>query len=166
MAALLKVSAAFASIVPAVEAVDETFKAATETIEDYVNRTARTALEADRIKGLAAVGNTEALTRLGVPAYLHGSHASGLANVPFDGYRAELHKGERVLTAQDNEIFNNLLSGSGRAQGSPRLESLMERLVQSMGEMRYEVQAAVHQAAEPPALWSRWSAPAAMRFVP
>lgn len=147
VAALLKVSAAFASIVPAVEAVDETFKAATETIEDYVNRTARTALEADRIKGLAAVGNTEALTRLGVPAYLHGSHASGLANVPFDGYRAELHKGERVLTAQDNGIFNNLLSGSGRSQGSPRLESLMERLIQSMGEMRYEVQAAVHQAA-------------------
>jgi tape measure domain-containing protein len=30
---------------------------------------------------------------------LHGSHADGLDYVPFDGYRAELHKGERVLTA-------------------------------------------------------------------
>jgi len=31
-----------------------------------------------------------------------GSHAGGLAYVPYDGYVAELHKGERVLTAQDN----------------------------------------------------------------
>ena len=31
-----------------------------------------------------------------------GSHASGLAYVPFDGYLAELHEGERVLTAQQN----------------------------------------------------------------
>ena len=30
---------------------------------------------------------------------LHGSHATGLNYVPFDGYRAELHKGERVQTA-------------------------------------------------------------------
>ena len=33
-----------------------------------------------------------------------GSHANGLANVPFDGYIAELHKGERVLTAQENKV--------------------------------------------------------------
>lgn len=31
---------------------------------------------------------------------INGSHANGLAYVPFDGYRAELHRGERVLTAQ------------------------------------------------------------------
>lgn len=31
-----------------------------------------------------------------------GTHASGLSYVPFDGYLAELHKGERVLTAQQN----------------------------------------------------------------
>lgn len=30
---------------------------------------------------------------------LHGSHANGLDYVPFDGYRAELHRGERVQTA-------------------------------------------------------------------
>jgi hypothetical protein len=30
---------------------------------------------------------------------LHGSHANGLEFVPFDGYRAELHRGERVQTA-------------------------------------------------------------------
>jgi len=31
-----------------------------------------------------------------------GSHAGGLAYVPYDGYIAELHRGERVLTAAEN----------------------------------------------------------------
>lgn len=33
---------------------------------------------------------------------INGSHANGLDYVPFDGYIAELHKGERVQTASDN----------------------------------------------------------------
>lgn len=38
----------------------------------------------------------------GKGAKVDGSHANGLANVPFNGYIAELHKGERVLTANEN----------------------------------------------------------------
>lgn len=34
-----------------------------------------------------------------------GSHADGLAYVPFDGYVAELHKGERILTAAENRML-------------------------------------------------------------
>lgn len=36
----------------------------------------------------------------------NGSHAGGLAYVPFDGYIAELHKGERVLTASEASEYN------------------------------------------------------------
>lgn len=42
-------------------------------------------------------------------AKVNGSHANGLNYVPFDGYIAELHKGERVLTKDENEsIFRSL----------------------------------------------------------
>ena len=42
-------------------------------------------------------------------AKVNGSHANGLNYVPFDGYIAELHKGERVLTKDENEsIFGSL----------------------------------------------------------
>lgn len=34
---------------------------------------------------------------------IDGSHADGLNYVPFNGYIAELHKGERVLTADENK---------------------------------------------------------------
>ena len=44
---------------------------------------------------------------MGVITQINGSHANGLANVPFDGYIAELHKGERVMTAQENNNSNN-----------------------------------------------------------
>lgn len=36
----------------------------------------------------------------------NGSHAGGLAYVPFNGYIAELHKGERVLTASEASEYN------------------------------------------------------------
>lgn len=37
----------------------------------------------------------------------NGSHAGGLAYVPFDGYIAELHRGERVLTASEARAYND-----------------------------------------------------------
>ena len=42
-----------------------------------------------------------------VNARVDGSHAGGLRSVPFDGYIAELHKGERVLTAREASRYNN-----------------------------------------------------------
>ena len=46
-----------------------------------------------------------------------GSHRTGKANVPYDGYRAELHKGEEVLTVSDPRNSRNLRKGEGYGQG-------------------------------------------------
>lgn len=38
---------------------------------------------------------------------IDGSHKLGLSRVPFDGYIAELHEGERVLTKEENKNYSN-----------------------------------------------------------
>lgn len=50
-----------------------------------------------------------------VPSYakVNGSHRSGLARVPRDGYIAELHKDEEILTANDPRNRNNKNGGYG-----------------------------------------------------
>ena len=55
-----------------------------------------------------AVGKLTGTARVNVAT--DGSHAGGLDYVPFDGYIAELHKGERILTAQEAREY----SGGGR----------------------------------------------------
>lgn len=37
--------------------------------------------------------------------FLNGTHYNGLDYVPFDGYNARLHKGERILTKKENEVY-------------------------------------------------------------
>lgn len=43
---------------------------------------------------------------------INGSHKTGLDYVPFDGYIAELHRGERVLTATENKEYGTLTNGN------------------------------------------------------
>lgn len=38
---------------------------------------------------------------------MDGSHRTGLREVPFDGYIAELHKGEMVLTAHEAKQYRD-----------------------------------------------------------
>ena len=38
---------------------------------------------------------------------IDGTHKTGLDYVPFDGYIAELHRGERVLTAEENNAYSS-----------------------------------------------------------
>ncbi|WYD28169.1 phage tail tape measure protein [Fusobacterium animalis] len=57
-------------------------------------------------------------------ATINGSHANGLNYVPFDGYIAELHKGERVLTKDENEsIFGSLRNRLQNAAQSSKAEN-------------------------------------------
>lgn len=44
---------------------------------------------------------------------VNGSHANGLDYVPYNGYVAELHEGERVLTKQQNKEYNEGKANSG-----------------------------------------------------
>lgn len=41
---------------------------------------------------------------------IDGSHKSGLSYVPYDNYIARLHKGERVLTNEENQVYGSLLN--------------------------------------------------------
>lgn len=66
-----------------------------------------------------------------------GSHAGGLAYVPYDGYIAELHQGERVLTAQ--EAQNYIAQAVPRSFEPPRgdntqqvLSSMLEQAVNAI----------------------------------
>lgn len=42
-----------------------------------------------------------------------GSHANGLSYVPKDDYKANLHKGERVLTRAENRDYSQLIQSNG-----------------------------------------------------
>ena len=52
-------------------------------------------------------------------------HRSGLANVPYDGYLAELHQGEAVLTAQENAIWQRYKTGLRDAVDYDQLGGMM-----------------------------------------
>lgn len=57
-----------------------------------------------------------------VSNYVAGSHATGLERVGYDGYVAELHKGESVLTAKQSQALRNAGMLSANADGTPKLE--------------------------------------------
>lgn len=68
-----------------------------------------------------------------------GSHANGLANVPFDGYVAELHKGERVLTAGENQEYKFNYANYGRKSDESlvnEIKTLRQELVALRQEQR------------------------------
>lgn len=44
------------------------------------------------------------------------SHAGGLSRVPYDGYSASLHRGERVLTARENKAYSSGKGGENSYQ--------------------------------------------------
>lgn len=62
----------------------------------------------NKIKEIPVIKDILGTFNIGVEP--NGSHRNGLSYVPFDGYIAELHKGERVLTADENEQYGTLFN--------------------------------------------------------
>ena len=54
--------------------------------------------------------NIGLLSQLEQYTRVNGSHANGLDYVPFDGYVAQLHKGERVMTSAENKGQGELIA--------------------------------------------------------
>lgn len=72
---------------------------------------------------------------------INGSHKTGLSYVPFDGYIAQLHKGERVLTAGENRTYTNSQAGSSvqnifHVQATIREEADIKRVAQELYNMQ------------------------------
>lgn len=77
----------------------------------------------------------------GVDVDVDGSHAAGLAYVPYDGYIAELHQGERVLTAE--EARNYIARSMPRSYEPPR-ESSTQQVLGSMLSQTVNAMAALN----------------------
>ncbi|MEW9586719.1 phage tail length tape measure family protein [Paraburkholderia sp. DGU8] len=66
---------------------------------------------------------------------VNGSHAGGLDSVPFDGYRAELHKGEAVVTSTNNQKLSRMLSGDWSRFGNSDNAALINEVKAMRAEM-------------------------------
>ncbi|MBO7695447.1 MAG: phage tail tape measure protein [Methanobrevibacter sp.] len=91
-----------------VEAIWEGMKIVWEKVSSWFNE--KFGFIGDFISGVKSVAGSVFDK---VSTVVSGSHAQGLDYVPYNGYVAELHKGERVLTKQENEDYNNGNNSSG-----------------------------------------------------
>lgn len=67
-----------------------------DTVKSALNEMKRAAEEATNISGKSS-------SMVMIAKKINGSHKNGLSRVPYDGYIAELHEGERVLTKEEAE---------------------------------------------------------------
>ncbi|HEU4845812.1 MAG TPA: hypothetical protein VFT05_16210, partial [Burkholderiaceae bacterium] len=76
-----------------------------------------------------AIANLQAAmgTATGLGVRFDGSHAGGLANVPFDGYAAELHRGEVVVDAQAAAAMRRYFGGAP-SQGGGNTDALVAEI--------------------------------------
>lgn len=64
--------------------------------------------------------------------HIDGSHATGLYRVPFDGYTATLHGGERVLTASEARQYDSALGFQQPASSARSTEVRVDKLVEKV----------------------------------
>lgn len=96
----------------------------------------------NRTVGVSVTKTERTISEPGVSGKIP-SHALGLDYVPYDGYIAELHKGEMVLTSEQADIFRNPNTGLKTASRSgifDRFEQAISRLNGSQGDINITVQ--------------------------
>jgi hypothetical protein len=76
---------------------------------------------------------------------IDGSHAEGLYRVPYDGYVAELHRGERVLTSGEADAYNALerYGGTGRTMTAQDFRASLAQAVNAMAAMNRDMKLTV-----------------------
>ncbi|MFW7187957.1 hypothetical protein [Lysinibacillus sp. BNK-21] len=72
-------------------------------------------------KWVSSIGSTIGKAAGAVGNFISGSHATGLERVPYDGYVAELHKNESVLTANQSNMLRRAGILSQGSSGTPEL---------------------------------------------
>lgn len=84
----------------------------------------------------------------GLPSInVDGSHAGGLSYVPYDGYLAELHKGERVLTAAEAKQF--IAMSMPKRFDVPQVQSIRPEQIESAVSAAMQKTGAVGQNSAP-----------------
>ena len=76
---------------------------------------------------------------------IDGSHAAGFYRVPYDGYVAELHRGERVLTSGEADAYNALerYGGTGRTMTAQDFRASLAQAVNAMAAMNRDMKVTV-----------------------
>nr|DAN76079.1 MAG TPA: minor tail protein [Caudoviricetes sp.] len=108
------------------EAIDSQYSLADYQANGLVNAggvidyaAAKRMQDAGTFKRAAGVSRSDALKRGWKLSPINGSHANGLDYVPFDGYVAELHQGEAVLTSGEASFLRSAMA-AGRTLGGNR----------------------------------------------
>ena len=111
------------------EAIDSQYSLADYQANGLVNAggvidyaAAKRMQDAGTFKRAAGVSRSDALKRGWKLSPINGSHADGLDYVPFDGYVAELHQGEAVLTSGEASFLRSAMA-AGRTLGGNRRSS-------------------------------------------
>lgn len=111
------------------EAIDSQYSLADYQANGLVNAggvidyaAAKRMQDAGTFKRAVGVSRSDALKRGWKLSPINGSHAAGLDYVPFDGYVAELHQGEAVLTSGEASFLRSAMA-AGRTLGGSRRNS-------------------------------------------
>lgn len=109
------------------EAIDSQYNLADYQANGLVNAggvidyaAAKRMQDAGTFKRASGVSRSDALKRGWKLSPINGSHADGLDYVPFDGYVAELHQGEAVLTSGEASFLRSAMTAGRTLGGSQR----------------------------------------------